>query len=146
MTFKLDHRLAADTYQLGEFDDSLLLLSKNALFSWFILVPKTQETEYHKLSAEQHANIQQHINATARFIEAQFSTDKINIATIGNIVSQLHIHIIGRNQNDACWPGVVWGTTHFKAYEEAAIRAIRSWLEKSLPEGFQMTGNKTKTN
>ncbi len=145
MSFELDQRLAADSYQLGDFDDSLLLLSKNALFPWFILVPKTQEIEYHKLSAEQHANIQQQINTTARFIEAHFPTDKINIASIGNIVSQLHIHIIGRNQNDACWPGVVWGTEQFKAYEEETTTRIRSWLKKSFNNGFQVMETRQET-
>ncbi|NOX93314.1 MAG: HIT domain-containing protein, partial [Gammaproteobacteria bacterium] len=96
MTFYIDERLATDSYRLGEFDDCLLLLSKNALFPWFILVPVTQEIEFHKLSPEQQSRIQQHINAVAWFIEEYFSTDKINIASIGNIVSQLHIHIIGR--------------------------------------------------
>jgi len=136
MDFTLDARLAEDTHPLGEVDDNLLLLSKNALFPWFILVPKTQETEFHKLNSEQQANIQQHINAVARFIEKHFSSDKINIATIGNIVSQLHVHIIGRKESDVCWPGVVWGTSHFKNYESQEITAIKKQWVNSLPKNF----------
>jgi len=86
MNHTLDERLNNDTIQLGRFDDSLLLLSKNALFPWLILVPDTTETEYHRLSDAQQIKTQQHINAIARFIEAHFAADKINIATIGNIV------------------------------------------------------------
>ena len=129
MNITLNDRLSQDTYRLGEFEGNLLLLSKNALFPWFILVPDTIEIEYHKLNAEQQTKTQQHINAVAQFIETHFSPDKINIATIGNIVPQLHIHIIGRNKHDACWPGVVWGSPNFKAYESHEIDVIKNQLE-----------------
>jgi diadenosine tetraphosphate (Ap4A) HIT family hydrolase len=134
MNITLDDRLNRDTYRLGEFDDSLLLLSKNAFFPWFILVPETDKTEYHQLNNEQQTRIQQHINAIARYIETHFATDKINIATIGNLVPQLHIHIIGRNQNDPCWPGVVWGTQHFKAYSAEDVATIKNQLNNALKE------------
>jgi len=132
MTFYIDERLATDSYQLGKFDNCQLLLSKNALFPWFILVPTTRETEFHKLDPAQQAKIQQHINVVAQFIEKCFSTDKINIASIGNIVSQLHIHIIGRKRNDACWPGVVWGTTHFSEYKTGDVIIIKKQLADTL--------------
>ncbi|HHI92238.1 MAG TPA: HIT domain-containing protein [Gammaproteobacteria bacterium] len=132
MTFHIDERLAADSYRLGKFDDCQLLLSRNALFPWFILVPVTQEIEFHKLGPEQQSRIQRHINAVAQFIEEYFSTDKINIANIGNIVSQLHIHIIGRKRNDACWPGVVWGTTHFSEYKTGDVIIIKKQLADTL--------------
>ena len=141
MHMTLDTRLKADTYQLGEFDGSLLLLSKNALFPWFILVPATQEIEFHKLGTEQQSNTQQQINAVARFIETHFSPDKINVAMIGNIVSQLHIHIIGRYKNDACWPGVVWGTPHFKAYEAEEIGVIKNQLADRLKGTFRIASS-----
>lgn len=144
MNITLDERLAADTHQLGTFDNCLLLLSKNALFPWFILVPATQEIEYHKLDTQQQARIQQYINAIAQFIEENFSTEKINIASIGNIVSQLHIHIIGRHQNDACWPNVVWGTTQFKAYEINEITAIKKQLSDTLKGMFNSAGAERK--
>lgn len=141
MEITLDPRLKADTYPLGTIDDSQLLLSKNALFPWFILVPKTQEIEFHKLGSEQQAKVQQCINAVAHFIEENFSTDKINIASIGNIVSQLHIHIIGRHHNDACWPNVVWGTSQFKTYKTDELAAIKSQLATTLGEIFQAASN-----
>ncbi|MCF6258331.1 MAG: HIT domain-containing protein [Gammaproteobacteria bacterium] len=132
MTFYIDERLVADSYRLGEFDDCQLLLSKNALFPWFILVPTTRKIEFHKFDPAQQEKIQQHINAVAQFIEKYFSTDKINIASIGNIVSQLHIHIIGRKHNDACWPGVVWGTTHFSDYKTDDVIIIKNQLANAL--------------
>lgn len=142
MNHTLDKRLNNDTYPLGRWDDCLLLLSKNALFPWFILVPDTDETEYHKLNHEQQTKTQQHINHIAHFIETHFSTDKINIATIGNIVSQLHIHIIGRRHGDACWPGVVWGTSEFQSYEAHEVTAIKAQLTATLKEGFHASNEK----
>ena len=141
MKFELDERLKADTYQLGKLDNNLLLLSKNASFPWFILVPATEEIEYHKLNPEQQIKTQQHINAIAQFIEAQFPIDKINIASIGNIVSQLHIHIIGRNKEDACWPGVVWGTSHFKDYETREVDKLRIALAENVGEAFHTSND-----
>ena len=143
MNISLDTRLTEDTYPLGEFDDCLLLLSKNALFPWFILVPDTKEIEFHKLNSTQQTNIQQHINAVARFIEGCFPTDKINIASIGNIVSQCHIHIIGRHHNDACWPNVVWGIPQFKAYEKGEVAAIKSQLTDTLKGSFRTVGTES---
>lgn len=137
MNIILDTRLAEDTYQMGRFDDSLLLLSKNAEFPWFILVPATEEIEFHELNVQQQTNAQQHINAIAKFIEGSFSTDKINVASIGNIVSQLHIHIIGRHHNDACWPNVVWGTDEFRDYKKDEIADIKIKLSHSLGDNFR---------
>ena len=134
MTFSLDQRLKSDTYRLGELDNSVLLLSKNALFPWFILVPTTNEVEFHKLDSDYQQQLQQHINAIADFIETEFSTDKINIATIGNVVSQLHIHIIGRDRHDPCWPSVVWGTEHFEPYTESELKSIKDKLNTKLKD------------
>lgn len=142
MAITLDPRLQADSHLLGEFDNCLLLLSKNALFPWFILVPETREIEFHKLSPEHQASVQQHINAVARFIEAHFTTDKVNIATIGNMVSQLHIHIIGRHQQDACWPGVVWGTSHSKDYKADDVEILKKQLAYALKETFHTAGDR----
>lgn len=139
MNITLDTRLTEDTHQLGSFNDCLLLLSKNALFPWFILVPATDEIEFHKVNTKQQITIQQYINAVAQFIEGYFATDKINIASIGNIVSQLHIHVIGRHQGDACWPNVVWGTTEFKSYNKEDISAIKAQLNNTLNGIFHVT-------
>jgi len=83
--------------------------------------------------------MQQHINAVAKFIEGYFPTEKINVASIGNIVSQLHIHVIGRHRNDACWPNVVWGTTQFKGYETEEFAAIKTQLGDALKDVFRTT-------
>ena len=128
MAFELNHKLAADCHLLGRTGTILLLLNRNALFPWFILVPETDEIEFYKLSQPQQTELLALINHLSRFIENHFDVDKLNIATIGNVVSQLHIHVIGRHHHDPCWPGVVWGTDKFEEYSLQAVADIKAKL------------------
>lgn len=116
-------------YKLGSLASTCLLLSRNSRFPWFILVPDTQETEFYKLKHEHQLLLLEQINQLSIFVEKHFPVCKLNIATIGNIVSQLHIHIVGRHQNDACWPGVVWGCDQVKNYNDGEVENIRDQLE-----------------
>jgi len=131
---KLDSRLQKDCYFLGTFNRSgnntELLLSRNAHFPWFILVPDTKETEFYKLNKDQQLLLLELINQLSIFVETHFSVFKMNIATIGNVVSQMHIHVVGRRKDDPCWPGVVWGCDHFKDYAEGVVEEIRALLGK----------------
>lgn len=131
MTVKLHPQLQADTYTLGQIDSSTLLLHKNALIPWFILVPDTNENEIFKLDTPHQTQVNNAINQLANFIESHFKTDKLNIATIGNIVPQLHIHIIGRFTHDFCWPSPVWGQTESAEYNEEDLQNIKRALSKS---------------
>ncbi|VAW64285.1 Diadenosine tetraphosphate (Ap4A) hydrolase and other HIT family hydrolases [hydrothermal vent metagenome] len=128
MPFTLHPLLQADCYSLGRANNSMLLLHKNALVPWFILVPNTHENELYKLETEQQRNINIKVNQLARFVSEHFKADKLNIATIGNIVPQLHIHIIGRNTTDFCWPEPVWGQSDFAAYESKTLQQIEQSL------------------
>ena len=123
---------------LGSFDSSHLLLMRNALFPWFVLVPFTNEIEFHKLGQEMQLEVLFQINLVSKFIEDNNKTDKINIGAIGNIVSQMHVHIIGRSKDDICWPGVVWGTTEFKSYKPGQVEEIKDKLIVSLQGKFQV--------
>jgi len=134
---ELDSRLQKDSYILGTMNESSLLLSRNAHFPWFILVPDTKETEFYKLEQEQQHLLLSQVNKLSAFIERRFAIDKLNIAAIGNIVSQMHIHVIGRHQKDPCWPGVVWGCEQFKAYAEGEVETIRDQLEMDLLVEFK---------
>ena len=104
---ELDSRLARDCIVLGRLDISQLLLMNNALVPWFILVPVTTETEIVDLSAQDQARLLQEINLLSGFIKENFNITKLNTAAIGNVVSQLHIHVVGRDPADYCWPDVV---------------------------------------
>ncbi len=128
MPFSLHQQLQNDCINLGPVNNCTLLLHKNALLPWFILVPHTKQTEIYKIDASQQLQLQQTINQLAKFVEDSFKTDKLNIATIGNIVPQLHIHIIGRFKNDFCWPKPVWGQTDSNDYSDNKIQSIKQLL------------------
>jgi len=129
MPVKLHPQLAADCYLLGTVKSSSLLLHKNALIPWFILVPDTNKNEIYKLNTEQQQTIQFEINALAKFTEEHFNSDKLNIASIGNIVPQLHIHIISRKTTDFCWPAPVWGETESMEYTPQQVDIIKQALK-----------------
>lgn len=137
MPVDLHPRLEQDSHQLGVYNDNLLLLMRNALFPWFVIVPDTREVELHRLPGHQQTRLFNQVIQVSSFIEAQFQVDKINVASIGNLVPQLHVHIIGRRQDDACWPGVVWGTDKFDAYSLDDVAVIRHHLAATLGETFR---------
>ena len=123
--FVLDPRLEADCIQLGELELSLVLLMNNSLVPWFILVPKVEENEICLLTNQQQNILYSEIDILSKFVSDSFETDKLNIAAIGNIVNQLHVHIVGRRNNDYCWPGVVWGEKEKRPYSDSEIENIR---------------------
>jgi len=131
MPFVLNNQLAGDCYNLGTLNDCSILLHKNALVPWFILVPHTNENEIYKLEHKLQLSVQDSTNKLAYFIESHFTTDKLNIATIGNIVPQLHIHIIGRFINDFCWPAPVWGQAAFAKYKDEDLLVIKQALKNN---------------
>lgn len=134
--FALDTRLANDCIILGKLDISLLLLMDNSLAPWFILVPETTKIELIDLSHPDQARLQKEINLISNFIRNNFDSTKLNIGAIGNIVNQLHVHIIGRHPSDFCWPNVVWGTKEKKSYNQNRVEDITSLLKSQLGEQF----------
>lgn len=130
--FELHPKLQQDSHLLGRLTDCYLLLSKNALYPWFILVPQTEETEFYRLPAAQQQAILGHINRLSEFLHQSCAIDKLNIATLGNVVAQLHIHVIGRRHDDACWPQAVWGHPQFKAYTSVEVAALAARLAQAL--------------
>ena len=132
MSFTLHPQLQADCYILGRMENDILLLHKNALVPWFILVPETNLNELYKLPDSQLHQVQLRINAIAKFVDTHFNTDKINIATLGNIVP-----IIGRFTTDFCWPAPVWGQSKFIDYTDDDVLSIKQALHK---QGLLSTG------
>jgi len=119
--FKINEQLARDCHQLATLNGSHILLMNNSQVPWLVIVPEVSETEFYEIESSQQQIILQQINLLSKFIKQEFEIDKLNVATIGNIVKQMHIHIVGRNKNDYCWPGVVWGADESKPYLEAAV-------------------------
>jgi len=143
--FKLNEQLSKDCILIGEINSNLLLLMNNSLVPWFILVPKTSEIEIIDLTQIQQNVLQESINLLAKFVKKYFNVSKLNIATIGNIVNQLHIHVIGRDPGDYCWPNVVWGSTERKEYDDEVVVTISVALKQQLNDHFVITDNKTQS-
>lgn len=127
MSFTLDQRLAADTAGILEFGLSSVRLMRDSHYPWIILVPRREgAVELTDLSAEDRHRLMDEIATTVEALKAETGCEKVNVAAIGNIVRQLHVHVVARNADDAAWPGPVWGRHPAQAYradEEAALIA-----------------------
>lgn len=108
--FQLHEQLKNDTYLIKDLTLSKLLLMNNSLFPWVILVPKRSNvTEIIDLNEEDRITLTNEIALVSKIIKTVLEPDKLNIAALGNIVEQLHIHIIARYKDDSLWPKPVFG-------------------------------------
>jgi diadenosine tetraphosphate (Ap4A) HIT family hydrolase len=138
--FQLHPRLAEDSIVIGRFDLSLLLLSKDANYPWCILVPQVEDDEafeIHHLSETEQLQLMRESCRLSEVMTSLFDAHKMNVAALGNVVRQLHVHHIARFEEDAAWPQPIWGKLPAKAYhaDELAERIKR--LQNALVgEGF----------
>lgn len=130
--FSLDPRLSKDCINIRETSNGFVLLMNNSYYSWFIIVPKLDVIEWFQARNEEQNRIMVEVNVLSKWIKESLGADKINIATIGNIVSQLHIHVVGRKRGDPEWPGVVWGTGESKPYTESELKFIKSRFDSEI--------------
>jgi diadenosine tetraphosphate (Ap4A) HIT family hydrolase len=135
-TFSLHPQLAADTVPVGDLPLSRVLLANDANYPWLILVPRLPAlTEI--IDLEENAQIQllNEIAAASNTLKGLTACDKLNIAALGNMVAQLHVHVIARSRGDAAWPKPVWGAAAPKAYDEAMREALIADLRRALQIG-----------
>jgi len=130
----LHPQLAADTASIGDLPLSRVLIVTDANYPWLILAPRRAGAiEIIDLEQGEQATLMQEIARAAHALKAVTRCDKLNIATLGNVVPQLHVHIIARRRDDAAWPAPVWGHVAPRAYEKDELdrfaRAIRRKLE-----------------
>ncbi|TWB35803.1 HIT domain-containing protein [Nitrospirillum pindoramense] len=131
--FVLHPRLAADTVAVGDLPLSRVLLSRNACWPWLILVPRRAgAVEIHRLETADQVQLMAEITLASRVMEAAFSPDKLNVAAIGNLVPQLHVHVVARTRGDAAWPGPVWGSGFEQAYGPDGAEALALRLAADL--------------
>ena len=102
-------QLLQDCHHLGQLSATDLLLHRNASLPWFILVPDTELTDFLDLPAEHGRAVLADCVAVSGFIKNILGFDKVNFAGLGNVVPQMHLHVIGRSTVDPCWPQPVWG-------------------------------------
>jgi len=131
--FELDCRLQNDTILLGDFPLCRLLLMNDSTYPWFILVPRRDSSrEIHHLADEDQQQLWQESSHLAGWMEAAFDFDKLNVAALGNVVSQLHLHHVGRRVDDPTWPGPVWGQRPPEPYEAVEIENIKQQVNLRL--------------
>lgn len=136
--FILDPRLEQDTLLVGDFPLCRLLLMNDAKYPWFILVPRREAvSELFQLDASDQQQLWQETTALAEIVKDSFGAQKMNVATLGNVVSQLHMHVIARSRGDAAWPEPVWGKHPAQPYSTEQVAAIRSKLRTVLTDQFR---------
>jgi len=131
--FTLDAQLKADTHHITDLELCSVLLMDNALFSWVILVPRMPElAEITDLPRDKQHQLIDEIAQVSDALQALTHADKMNVAALGNMVRQLHIHVIARFKGDAAWPNPVWGVER-EAYDTETRAEMIEALTKNLP-------------
>lgn len=132
-TFSLDPQLARDTEPVGDLALTRVLLAKDANYPWLILVPRRPAlTEIIDLEENEQAQLIAEIDAASRALKAITACDKLNVAALGNVVAQLHVHVIGRRHGDAAWPQPVWGAAPACAYAPTVRDGLIAALRRAL--------------
>lgn len=131
--FALDPRLAADTHPVGDLPLCRVLLMNDARFRWLILVPRLPGlAEIVELPPDERARLLEEAVQAGEALRRTGEVNKLNIGALGNIVRQLHVHVVARRVGDAAWPGPVWGSgaavARPAAERDALLRALREHL------------------
>ncbi len=132
-TLELHPQLQQDCEHLGRFQLCELLLMRDANYPWCILVPARADIrEIHELDAADQQQLLRESSLLAATMARLFQADKMNIAALGNVVPQLHVHHIARKRDDAAWPAPVWGKVAARAYTPEQLSATVSQLRQAL--------------
>lgn len=137
--FELHPRLAADTIPVGDLPLCRVLLMNDMHYPWLILVPRKDKVrEIFELNGRDQQQLNKESVWLARCLNQGFQADKINIAALGNMVPQLHIHHIARYQNDAAWPAPVWGKHPASPYDADTLAMMMARLRDCLAGAEKM--------
>lgn len=134
--FVLHEMLEKDTRFVIDWPLSSVRLMNDSLYPWLVLVPRVDDArDVHNLSSDDQLQVMREMSAASELVERLCDTDKTNVAALGNMVPQLHIHIIGRYKTDGAWPGPVWGVHPPVPYDEDALSVT---IEKFRPACAQV--------
>ena len=123
--FALDPHLAADTIPLGDLALCSVLLMNDSRFPWLILVPRREGVvELTDLEDADAAALMDEMRLATHVVQELAKPDKVNVGALGNVVAQLHVHVIGRYRSDPAWPGPVWGFGSRQPYPDHAAAAL----------------------
>ena len=130
--FVLDTRRAADSVLIADGPLSQIRLMNDDRFPWVVLVPRVPNaSEWIDLDGAQQRLLLAEINQISQHLKHKPNVSKINIGALGNIVRQLHVHLIGRNENDAAWPGPVWGSGKAQRFDpEVLAQRVEIWRQR----------------
>lgn len=129
----LDPQLERDTVEIGDMPLCRALLINDANYPWLLLVPRRHHiVEIVDLDYIEQAQLMNEITQAARSLKAITSCDKINIAALGNVVPQLHVHVVARRRGDPAWPKPVWGTVSPRSYDDAELQKLLTPLRQRL--------------
>jgi diadenosine tetraphosphate (Ap4A) HIT family hydrolase len=125
--WKLDPKLEADSHPVASLALCDVRLMDDANYPWLVLVPRVAEMrELVDLSGTQQQRLLDEIGQASRALQALFRPHKLNVAALGNVVAQLHVHVIARQLDDPAWPAPVWGRVEARSYEpEALVERVR---------------------
>ena len=130
--FVLDPRLEADSAFIADGPLSQVRLMDDARFPWLLLVPRVAgASEWIDLDGGQQRLLLAEINQASKLLRGEPGVQKINIGALGNIVRQLHVHLVGRHEGDAAWPGPVWGSGPASRFAPSELAArIQAWRQR----------------
>ena len=132
MSFKLDRKFLKTSHHLIDLKLCTIRLNNNSKFPWIILIPKRSKiTDISDLNFKDQTLLMKEIVYVSKVMKKLFKTSKLNVEKIGNIVPQLHIHIIARSKKDSSWPLSVW-VVKGKSYSKTALKVIVNKLRKAL--------------
>ncbi|HSV28471.1 MAG TPA: HIT family protein [Candidatus Omnitrophota bacterium] len=131
--FDLHERLAADCVTVTDWPLCRVLLMNDSTYPWLVLVPRRNAvSELHELDEADRATLVEELAEASRRLQNATKAFKMNVAALGNVVPQLHVHVIARFQGDAAWPKPVWGVVPGKPYGDAELQAKLAELRSVL--------------
>ena len=131
--WSLHPQLKQDTIDIGDLPLCKVLVIKDANYPWLMLVPRRAEkVEIIDLDEVEQAQLMAEVSRAARALKDITKCDKLNIAALGNMVPQLHVHVIARRTNDAAWPRPIWGVVPPLAHDAAEVQHFISALRRKI--------------
>lgn len=125
--FEVDNALLTDSYFISDLALSKLYLKNDKENPWFVLVPrKADAVELMELSSEEQGLLMEEVTVVSEFLKLYYQPYKINVGSLGNIVRQLHVHIIARFKEDRVWPNPIWGSAPQEILEKVELENIKS--------------------
>jgi diadenosine tetraphosphate (Ap4A) HIT family hydrolase len=131
--WSLDPQIERDSVAVGDLPLCQVRLMNDANYPWLLLVPRRRNViEITDLQETDRAQLMREVAQAVSALKAESACHKINVAAIGNVVAQLHVHVVARFRTDAAWPKPVWGLLPARVYDDAALQKLIALLRKRL--------------